>query len=51
MDDPETQRHAEILRGLLYLACPDAPTDALEDTASAIAQRSAAAQPDRKSVV
>ncbi|WP_225796682.1 pentapeptide repeat-containing protein [Streptomyces aculeolatus] len=50
VDDPETQKQAEILRGLLYLACPDAPTAALEDTASAIAQRSAAAQPPARAV-
>jgi hypothetical protein len=48
VDEPETQRQAEILRGLLYLACPGAPTAALEDTGAAVAQRSAAAgQPAR----
>ncbi len=41
MDDTETQRQVGVLRGLLYLACPDAPTTALDAAAHAIAERSA----------
>ncbi|MFJ9329217.1 pentapeptide repeat-containing protein [Streptomyces sp. NPDC101230] len=40
VDDPETQRQADALRSLLYLACPGAPPAAISDTARAIAERS-----------
>ncbi|MEV6090974.1 pentapeptide repeat-containing protein [Streptomyces cellulosae] len=36
LTDDERAEHAARLRGLLYLACPDAPAGALEYTAEAI---------------
>uniref|UniRef100_UPI002F919167 pentapeptide repeat-containing protein n=1 Tax=Streptomyces sp. NBC_01562 TaxID=2975879 RepID=UPI002F919167 len=39
MTDAERARHAAALRGLLYLACPDAPATAITETAAAIARR------------
>ncbi|MEE1812889.1 pentapeptide repeat-containing protein [Streptomyces sp. BE133] len=40
MTDYERAEHAARLRGLLYLACPDAPASAIESTAKAITQHS-----------
>ena len=40
MTDDERALHEAALRGLLYLACPDADADAITETAEAIAQRS-----------
>ncbi|MGW2103693.1 pentapeptide repeat-containing protein [Streptomyces olivaceoviridis] len=37
--DPERKEHAARLRGLLYLACPDAPAAAITEVAEAMAQR------------
>ncbi|MEU2539266.1 pentapeptide repeat-containing protein [Streptomyces iakyrus] len=40
VDDTETQRRAQLVRGLLYLACPEASSYALHSTAGAIVGRS-----------
>ncbi|MFE7963738.1 pentapeptide repeat-containing protein [Streptomyces cellulosae] len=48
LTDDERAEHAARLRGLLYLACPDAPAGALEYTAEAITER--AAEPPAEAV-
>ncbi|MFD4116912.1 pentapeptide repeat-containing protein [Streptomyces niveus] len=50
VDDPEIRRQADALRGLLYLACPDAPPAAISDTAQAIAERSGDRTPPTSAV-
>ncbi|MFD3523464.1 pentapeptide repeat-containing protein [Streptomyces sp. NPDC058653] len=50
MNDPEIQRQADALRGLLYLACSDAPPTAISDTARAIAERSGDRTPPTSAV-
>lgn len=50
MDDDETRRQAAVQRGLLLLSAPDAPTDAINATADAIARRSGDSTPPTDAV-
>ncbi|MFE9776348.1 pentapeptide repeat-containing protein [Streptomyces sp. NPDC005931] len=50
VDDTETQRRADVVRGLLFLACPDAPSAALDSAAKGIVERSADQEPPTHAV-
>ncbi|MFJ2968662.1 pentapeptide repeat-containing protein [Streptomyces collinus] len=51
VDDTETQRRANVVRGLLFLACPDAPSAALDSAAEGIVERSADQEPPTHAVL